>query len=480
MTEKQQDNILYVDLDGTLINTDLLLESFYRLLAKNFLYLFAIPFWLLKGKANLKHQIASRVQLRVDLLPFNQKLITFLEKEKNLGRRLVLISASHQSLVSDVATHTGLFDQAIGSSEQENIKGERKLAKIQELSGNQPFEYAANAQPDLKIWKQANRAIVVNGSKGLLAEASRVTEVAAVFDSDNNQFNALWRALRIHQWAKNLLLFLPLLLSHQLNNMQLILFSLAGFLSFSLCASSVYLLNDLLDLEHDRQHATKRARPFAAGELSLQIGLIATPSLLVLAFLVATLLPWQFAAVLLSYYLLTVLYSFYLKAFAIVDVLLLACLYTIRIIAGAAAISTIPTFWLLAFSMFIFMSLAIVKRVAELENLRNQNEEEAHGRGYKAADLESLTMLGSASGFMAVLVFALYINAEETQVLYGTPEILWFICPLLLYLVSRVWLLTNRGQLHEDPVVFFITDHSSQVVVACCGLLVWAATGIWL
>jgi len=480
MTDNQQDNILYVDLDGTLINTDLLLESFYRLLAKNFLYLFVIPFWLLKGKANLKHQIATRVNLRSDLLPFNQKLISYLETEKSLGRRLILISASHQNLVNDVASQTDLFDQVVGSSDHENIKGAKKLEKIRQLSGDHPFEYAANARPDLKIWEQANSAIIVNGSKGLQAEAGKLTEVTAVINSDHNQFKVFLRALRIHQWAKNLLLFLPLLLSHQLNNPELILYSLASFFSFSLCASSVYLLNDLLDLEHDRQHATKRARPFAAGELSLHIGLIATPSLLIMAFLVATLMPWQFIVVLLSYYLLTVLYSFYLKAFAIVDVLLLACLYTIRIIAGAAAISTIPTFWLLAFSMFMFMSLAIVKRVAELENLRSHKEQEAHGRGYRAADLESLTMLGSASGFMAVLVFALYINSEETRVLYGTPEILWFICPLLLYLISRIWLLTNRGQLHEDPVVFFITDHNSQIVAVLCGLLVWAATGNWL
>jgi 4-hydroxybenzoate polyprenyltransferase len=255
--------------------------------------------------------------------------------------------------------------------------------------------------------------------------------------------------------------------------------ALGGFVSFSLCASSVYLLNDLLDLEHDRQHETKYRRPFAAGDLPLGVGLVATPLLLILAFLVAALLPWQYVLVLLGYYLLTVLYSFYLKAFAIIDVLLLASLYTTRIIAGAAAISTVPTFWLLAFSMFLFMSLAIVKRVTELDNLRSQNKQQVRGRGYSASDLEPMTMLGCASGFMAVLVFALYINAEETRVLYGTPEILWFICPLLLYLISRVWLLTNRGQLHEDPVVFFTTDHNSQIVAVLCGLLVWAATVSW-
>lgn len=480
MAENIQNKPLYVDLDGTLVNSDLLLECFFLLLARNFFFLFLVPFWLLGGKANLKFQIASRVDLRFDLLPFNQKLLAYLETEKKLGRQLVLISASHQNLVDGVAAQSGIFDASIGSTASENLKGEKKLQKILEFSGNKPFDYAGNERADLKIWQQASGAIVVNSNKTLTQRAASITDVIAVFEPDTNQLAALIRALRIHQWAKNLLLFLPLLLSHQLDNPEFVLLSLSSFVSFSLCASSVYLLNDLLDLEHDRQHITKKARPFAAGEMSLKLGLIGAPLLLVLAFAMAIILPWYFSAVLLGYYLLTLCYSFYLKAFAVVDVLILACLYTTRIIAGAAAISVIPSFWLLAFSMFLFMSLAIVKRVTELDNLRNQDEQEARGRGYRATDLEPLSMLGSASGFMAVLVFALYINADETRVLYGTPEILWFICPLLLYLISRVWLLANRGQLHEDPVVFFITDHSSQVVAVLCGILLWGATQSWL
>jgi len=480
MTGNLNNKTLFVDLDGTLINTDLLLESFCLLLAKNFLFLFVVPFWLLKGKANLKYQVARRIAMRADLLPYNRKLVSYLETEKGRGRSLVLISASNQALVSAVADHMSLFDGAFGSSQQINLKGSNKLEKIRQLSAGSPFDYAGNARADLTVWEQAESGIVVNGSRTLLADASKRTEITAQFNSDSGQLRSFLRALRMHQWAKNLLLFLPLLLSHQINNIDLMLMSLAGFVSFSLCASSVYLLNDLLDLEHDRQHATKRARPFAAGALSLTAGLLAAPILLGLALLVATLLPWHFTVVLLGYYALTLAYSLSLKAIAIVDVLLLACLYTVRIIAGAAAISIVPTFWLLAFSMFIFMSLAIVKRVTELGNLRAQNQQQAQGRGYKAQDLESLTMLGSASGFMAVLVFALYINAEETRALYSTPEILWFICPLLLYVVSRIWLLANRGQLHEDPVVFFITDVNSQFIAVLCGLLVWLATGNWL
>ena len=473
-------NILYVDLDGTLVKTDLLLESFFRLLAKNFLYLFLVPLWALQGKAHLKNEIARRVSLNCDLLPYNEKLISFLEEQKSRQRHLVLISASNQKLVDDVTRQSSLFSQGIGSSPTVNMKGSRKLEKILELSGDAPFDYAGNESADLKIWARARTAIVVSSGPGLAREAEKLAEEVVVLDTGEKPLAALLRALRFHQWAKNLLLLVPLLLSHQLSDLQLVLSALVGFFSFSLCASSVYLLNDLLDLEHDRQHLSKKNRPFAAGDLSLTVGLFATPLLLIAAFLLSLLLPWQFSLVLFGYYLLTLFYSFYLKAFAIIDVLLLACLYTIRLIAGAAAISTVPTFWLLAFSMFLFMSLAIVKRVAELDNLRNQNKQEARGRGYNEADLEPLTMLGSASGFMAVLVFALYINAEETRILYGTPEILWFICPLLLYLISRVWLLTNRGQLHEDPVVFFITDHSSQIVAVLCGVLVWAATADWL
>ncbi len=480
MTANRQGNVLYVDLDGTLVRSDLLLESFFRLLAKNFLYLFLIPVWLAKGKANLKHQIALRVDLRTDLLPLNHRLLEYLEQQKSHGWRLVLISASHQRLVNRVAGQFKLFDSAIGSSASENLKGEKKLQRIRELSGDRSFAYAGNEKADLPIWQQAETAIVVSDNPGLASAVKQFGNSVIVFEPENNFRRDFWRALRIHQWAKNLLLFLPLLLSHQLDDGRLILLSLTGFFSFSFCASSVYLLNDLLDLEHDRQHETKRSRAFAAGNLPLHVGLVATPCLLILAFLVSLLLPWQFTLVLSGYYLLTVLYSFYLKAFAIIDVLLLACLYTTRIIAGAAAISTVPTFWLLAFSMFIFMSLAIIKRVTELGNLRSRNKQQAHGRGYSASDLEPMTMLGSASGFMAVLVFALYINAEETRVLYGTPEILWLICPLLLYLISRVWLLANRGQLHEDPVVFFTTDRNSQVVALLCGILLWAATVSWV
>jgi 4-hydroxybenzoate polyprenyltransferase len=471
---------LYVDLDGTLINTDLLLESFLRLMNKSIFYLLLIPGWLLKGKANLKHQIAERVDLKIDLLPYNAELLTYLTSQKNNGKHLVLISASSNKYVEQVANHVGLFESSMGSSAFENLKGSIKLDKIREISNQEDFEYAGNDHSDLAIWTEAKGAVVVNGSEKLEGEAAKLTKLITTISTKRDKVGLFVKALRPHQWAKNLLLFLPLILSHELINIELSLAAFASFVSFSFCASSVYLLNDLLDLEHDRQHKTKCKRPFASGELPVIVGIVSFPCLLLLSLLIATQLPIEFSAIVACYFIMTMLYSFRLKAIAVVDVLVLACLYTLRIIAGAAAISVIPSFWLLAFSMFLFMSLAIVKRFTELHNLRYTNKTEAAGRGYQAGDLDLLSMLGSASGFMSVLVFALYINAEETRILYGTPQILWFICPLLLYIICRLWLLAHRGELHEDPVVFAISDRSSQFVTLICGLLVWAATQSWL
>ncbi len=478
MTSSKQ-SVLFVDLDGTLIHSDLLLESLLRLLGMNFFYVFLIPIWLLKGRANLKHQIASRVDLRVALLPYNHELIAFLEEEDEQGRELVLISASNQKLVSQVADHVGMFNKAIGSSATENLKGAGKLRKIQELMGEAAFAYAGDGAADLHVWTKAEQAIVVNGSASLLQRAQKLTDVAASFASKANRSRLFLSAMRPHQWLKNTLLFLPLALSHNLTSTELLQYCLLGFLSFGLCASGVYLLNDLLDLDADRQHSSKCSRPFAAGTLPLSYGFIGSPLLILSAFLIAALLPRDFIAVLAIYFALTLLYNFYLKSAVLVDVLTLAALYTLRIIGGAALISVVPTFWLLAFSMFLFLSLAIVKRYTELDKLRDSQRQKVEGRGYLAGDLQVLAMMGSSSGFMAILVFALYINDSDTRMLYATPELLWLLCPLLLYLISRIWLLANRGLLHEDPVVFAITDHRSQWVVLLCGLLVWAATASW-
>lgn len=465
---------LYVDLDGTLVHGDLLLESFLELLKRNLLWLLLIPVWLLRGKANLKHQIASRVSVRVDLLRYNQPLLDYLQQQKAQGRRLILISASHQDYVRAVAEHLGLFDEAIGSDATHNCSGPNKLARIQQH--DLQFSYAADHHVDLVIWRQADSAVVVDAGPGLKRQIADVTTIEKAFDRPHLGLRPYVRALRPHQWLKNTLVFLPLVLAHEITNITLVLQAIIAFVCFGLCASSVYVLNDLLDLPSDRQHRSKSLRPFAAGDIPLLHGLLMSPVLLVLSFGVATVLPTAFTLILAVYYLCTGLYSFALKRLMLVDVIMLAALYTLRLLSGVAAISVAPSFWLLTFSMFLFFSLAVVKRYAELDYLREAGISQSEGRGYYAGDLNMMAMFGTTSAFLAVMVFALFINDEATRNQYRTPEILWLICPLLLYMITRIWLLAARGRIAEDPIVFALKDRVSQLLTLVCGALLWLAT----
>lgn len=272
------------------------------------------------------------------------------------------------------------------------------------------------------------------------------------------------RALRIHQWVKNALIFMPLLAAHQLHNPTMFIQALIAVVAFGLCASSVYVLNDILDLADDRHHRLKRFRPFAAGTLPIGAGLIAFPLLLALSFTIAlAILPPLFSAVLAAYYTLTLTYSMVLKRIMALDVIALAMLYTLRIFAGVAALGLTLTFWLLAFAMFLFLSLALAKRFAEIRDaLERGRPGKTRGRDYDTNDLEMISSLGAASGYQAVLVLALYIREQSTVALYSNPEVLWLACPVLLFWITRVWMLTHRGQMHEDPVVFAARDWVSQ------------------
>jgi len=466
-----------VDLDGTLIKSDLLLESFLELIKRNLLYIFLVPLWLFAGKANLKHEIASRIELRADLLPYNIELLAYLKEQKKLQRKIVLISASDQILVDAVATYCACFDAAIGSDGNSNCSGARKLARIRQDDSR--FVYAGDNRIDLKVWAQAEAAIAVNLSPSLRSKLDKLCAIESEFNYSSGSFKSYIRTLRLYQWLKNTLVFLPLALAQQLDNPALVVNALIAFLCFGLCASSVYILNDMLDLASDRQHRSKFRRPFAAGEIPLLNGILLSPVLLLCAFSLATTLPRTFVIVLALYYLCTGLYSFVLKRIMLVDVILLATLYTLRIISGAAAISVVPSFWLLAFSMFLFFSLAVVKRYTELDFLRNAGIEQSEGRGYYAQDLNMMAMFGCASAFLSVMVFALYINNEDTRNQYLTPELLWLICPLLLYMATRIWLLAARGKIEEDPIVFALTDRVSQIVTLICGLLLWLANFPW-
>lgn len=468
---------LVVDLDGTLLRSDLLLETGMAFVRHRPLKALRLFKWLVKGKATLKANLARAVDIDVTVLPYDPAVLDLVNSARNSGRKVVLATASHISLAERIAEHLGIFDQVLASDEKVNLSSHRKRDLLVEHFGVKGFDYVGNSSDDLSVWEVARDAYVVNPERGVERRAQAIGNVKEVMLSNVAGVKDWRKALRLHQWMKNILIFVPLLAAHQLGNYLLIWQGVMAFLFFGLCASSVYLLNDLLDLADDRHHGTKRFRPFASGRLSISSGIMVFPVLLFGAFAGAALfLPWAFVATLVAYYILTFAYSLWLKRQMAVDVIALAALYTLRIIAGAAAFGLELTFWILAFSMFMFLSLALVKRYAELGEARRKGlTQKTRGRGYYPGDLEMISSLGASSGYLAVMVLALYIHDQATTSLYAHPQIIWLACPLLLFWVTRVWMLTHRGQMHDDPVVFAIRDRVSLMVGALFCLVFWAA-----
>ncbi len=456
--------IIAVDLDGTLLNSDALHESVFALLRESPLKIFALPFWLIQGKALLKAKIASNVTLDVATLPYNKPLIEWLTQEREQGRQIVLCTASDQHIAEAVASHLGIFDGVLASDGLQNNAGTQKRALLEARYGVSAYDYAGNAAVDLKVWAGARQAIVVNASDALIKEAAQVASVSKVFPPQPIRMTDWCRVFRVHQWLKNLLLFVPLLAAHQIGQVHELLTVTLAFIAFSLCASAVYMANDLLDLESDRRHPNKRHRPFASGLVPIQYGAMLAPLCVVIGFGLGLMIGQAFAAWLFLYLVLTLAYTLCLKRMILVDCLLLATLYTIRIIAGAAAVLVPLSFWLLAFSIFIFLSLAFVKRYAELQVQALAGNDHAPGRGYAVSDAPLVQTLGVSSGYAAVLVLALYLHSETVMQLYARPELIWFAVPLMLFWVSWVWLKAHRGQMHDDPIVFAIKDRASLMV----------------
>ncbi len=455
---------LVVDLDGTLIRTDLLVESASQFLIQNPLAFFKPLLWLLRGKTVLKTELAQRVRLDASALPYNTDVLDWLRAEKQSGRRLVLATASHRVLADQVAQHLQLFDEVLATEGDTNLKSTAKAQALVDRFGLAGFDYVGNDWPDMQVWAKAHTAHVVDAPAALLSRAQAQGPVGQVFRSDlPSKPMAMLKAMRLHQWMKNLLVFVPLMAAHQYADASRDVLALMAFVVFSLTASSVYLLNDLVDVQDDRHHARKRHRPFASGALGLVLGWCTWPLLLLLAIgLSAAFMPVLFSVSLGVYFVLTVAYSLHLKQLAVVDVLTLAALYTLRIIAGAAAIDVAVSFWLLLFSMFIFLSLALIKRYSELKVARDAGKTGAlRGRGYEPDDLELVSSLGGSAGFIAVLVLALYIQDGQAAHLYATPQLIWLACPVMLFWISRAWLIAHRGRMHDDPIVFALKDKVS-------------------
>jgi 4-hydroxybenzoate polyprenyltransferase len=470
---------LVVDLDGTLLDSDLLFESAVAFARDHPLRLFQPLRWLLGGKAALKHGLAYATEVDVTVLPYNQAVLAFVSAERARGRPVILATASHRRLAEQVAAHLQLFDLVVATEHHHNLSACAKRDVLVGMLGDRGFDYVGNSRDDLPVWGAARQAFVVNAPASVVRKARAQGTVAGVIATPRADLREWTRALRLHQWLKNLLLFVALLASHRYGEWPLVRDVAVAFLSFGLCASGVYILNDLIDLRDDRHHATKRCRPFASGRLSIPSGLLAAAWLQSAAFGVAVWqLPLAFTGILAGYTVLTLAYSLWLKRHAVIDVITLASLYTVRVIAGAAVLGLPPSFWLLAFSMFVFLSLAFVKRYAELHELGRAARAipQARGRGYSADDLAMVSSLGASSGYLSVLVLALYINDSQTLTLYRHPEFIWLACPLLLTWMSRVWMLAHRGRMHEDPVIFAVRDRVSLGIGALLVLVFWAAT----
>lgn len=471
---------LCVDLDGTLLKTDTLHELIIRLIKQQSWQLFLLP-WIVfrcitRGKQHLKAYLVERVTFIPDLLPRNELFLDYLKQEHARGRKLVLVTGCHEKIARVIADEIGLFHEVIASNSQVNLTGARKSDKLVELYGKKGFDYAGNGFVDRLVWQNSRECILVNASPALRKLLSSSIEFHHVFDERQFVVSQLIKGLRLHQWAKNTLIFLPALTAHMFWQPGVLPSLMMAFIAFGCCASFSYVINDLLDLDDDRKHHRKKCRPFTSGEISIPTALMLAGLLLGVAAVLATFLPWHFAVWLALYLVATNVYSLKLKKIPVLDVAVLAGLYTLRVFAGAVVIKTDPTFWLVAFSAFLFFSLAIVKRLSELLHLQKQSDAEVKARGYTSADITTLQGLGSASAIASVMVLALYINGEGVRHLYHSPNQLWLLCPILLLWLGRVWLITGRGNMHDDPVVFALKDKVSWIILLLTVTVLISAT----
>lgn len=465
---------LFVDLDGTLIKTDLLVESAIALVRRSPLTVFFMLVWLMRGKAHLKAQIAKRITLETDTLPLQNGFVAFLRSQHYAGRPLYLATASDINLARPVAERLGIFQNVLASDGERNLRGNAKLAAILEFTGGGAFDYAGNASADYPLWAKARHAIVVNPDPGVERGARLRAEVVEFFDDRPPLWKVWIKEIRLYQWMKNLLIGVPLLTSHTFTSASMAAIA-QGFVSFGLVASATYMLNDLLDLASDRRHPRKSARPFAAGNLAIVPGCIGMVLMLLAGLTLAAYLSPAFLVGLIVYLFLTLSYSLYFKAYVLIDVIFLASLYTVRIIAGGLAIQVDISSWLLAFSMFTFLSLALVKRASELVSMEKLARKGAKGRDYQLGDTQAIISMGIAAGYIAILVLALFVDSPGVANHYRHSRLLWLLCPLMLYWISRLWIKTTRGQMHDDPLLYSLRDRGSWLVFASMTIVTLAA-----
>ena len=465
---------LCIDLDGTLITTDTLWEGLVAVLIRQPWLIFSVIAWAISGKAVLKREIAARYHNKGEDWPYRAEVIERIKLARDAGQPVWLVTGAAETTATAIAEHLGMFDRVLHSSDTENLTSHRKRQRLTELCGDGGFDYVGNSRDDLEVFDAARRAIIVAPDGAARRWGAR--NGAETLPLAKTSTMAILKSIRVHQWLKNVLIAVPLVLNHEFADIGLVLAAVAAFFSFSFLASAVYIVNDISDLANDRQHPRKRLRPLASGAVSIPVVSVTAMALLLASIGLASLLPPLFWAVLAIYAAVTTVYTFVLKRKLLVDVFTLATLYTVRIIAGAAATGVELSFWLLAFSVFFFLSLALVKRYVELDELADEAGTQLKGRSYVGSDKDMIGQAGIASAFSAAMVLALYVNSNEVASMYPQPALLWPLCPLILYMLLRIWILARRSQMHEDPVVFIMRDWRSQLTtIAGAGLVLLAA-----
>jgi 4-hydroxybenzoate polyprenyltransferase len=470
-------NYLIVDLDGTLLKSDMLYESFWSALCLDWRTPFSSALKLFDGRARLKKYLSDKSQVDITLLPFDDDVIKLIKSHRKKGGRTALVTATHSALAKRVADHLKIFDEVHGSDKRYNLKGKVKADFLCKQYGKGSFDYIGDSAADLPVWKNARKVITVNASHSVRLKAERLDKPFQHMVTSKPSLSHYIKAFRPHQWLKNSLVFVPMLASHQFNTATLYA-SLIAFAAFSLIASSVYVLNDLLDLSADRAHPRKQLRPFASGIIPIQHGLY----LMLILIGLGALLAWQLGEVFLLtvsiYFMATTAYSMLLKRKIVIDIFVLAGLYTIRLIAGGVATAIDLSLWLLAFSLFLFFSLAAIKRQAELVDLQTRGLLKTKGRGYHIKDLPVISAISLCSGYASVLVMALYVNSPDVVKLYNSPQALWGVCCVLLFWITRTALITHRGNMDDDPVIYAVKDRVSQLCLLA--VICFSALGAFL
>jgi len=466
---------LCVDLDGTLVRTDFLLETAIVAIRNHWPIIFQLPFWFLTGKARAKSKLAKFGTCNLETIPWNEEFINYLKKEHEKGRRIVLATASDRSIAESVALPLGIFEEVISSDGITNIKGEAKAKVLVDRYSEHGFDYAGNDNSDLPVWKRARTALIVNARSNVSKSVAKLVHVEHEFGRRRPVILGLIKGCRIYQWIKNILVFIPMVVAHRLFEKSALFPSLLTFAGFCAAASGIYLINDLMDLEADRLHPRKRYRPFASGELPLQYGVVGL-FLITIAITIGLVVSRGILSIILLYITLSLVYSNFIKTKPLADVFCLAALYLLRVIAGGFASGSHASVWLLNFSGFLFLSLGFLKRYAEYPQSDFESTSKNVRRGYKNFDSLLIIIMGVSSSFLSSMVLGLYVNSAQAQYIYQTPFLLWGFVPLVLYWQCRMWLATIRGNMHDDPILYAAKDRISYLIVALLILIYIAAS----